>query len=73
MSDDKYVPALILHRCWGVASDVREDGFVNPSSVTYAPSEASAIKKASILAGVAVTCLVAEWEPLSRPVVDGDA
>ena len=64
-------PEVVLHRVWGTASDVREDGFVNPSSVNYAPSEASAIKLAAIRDEVPVTTLVADWQVIPPAVTEG--
>ena len=61
-AEKDYTPEFVLHRIWGTASDVREDGFVNPSSVNYAPSKASAIKKAAIRGETPVTALVADWQ-----------
>lgn len=40
---------------------------MNPSSVNYAPTRESAIKKATIRGEVAVTCLVQEWERIFPP------
>lgn len=56
--------SLALHRAWGTASDIGDEGHVNPSSVNYAPTRDSAIKKARVRGEVAVTRLVQDWEPL---------
>lgn len=66
-TETDYTPEVVLHRIWGVASDVREDGFVNPSSVTYAPREASAVDKAARFGGYPVSQLVSDWIRIEVP------